>query len=121
MSPPPPIPPPNEKKLRFASFAIHVTRGLLRDQAARRKVMFVTVLVAVVMLFCGSTFLASALDPHTRPGWFIFYWLVCAWVTMTVVLLAVFDFLLVRTKGRSAKRDLAQRLSQQQHSSDNAD
>lgn len=103
--------PPNEKKLRFASFAVHATRGLVRDQNSRRKTMFVIVIVALLLLFCGATFLAPALDPRLRPGWFIFYWAVCAWVTMTAVLLAVFDLLLVRAQDRAAKRALAQKLS----------
>ena len=55
------------------------------------------------MLFCGATFLAPVLDPKTRPGWFIFYWLACAWVTVTAVLLAIFDLLLVRAQARRRK------------------
>ena len=110
--------PPNEKKLRFVSFAIHAARGLLRDQNARRTTMFCTVIVAVVMLFCGATFLAPWLDPHARPGWFIFYWLACAWVTVTVVLLAVLDLLLVRVQGRAAKRSLAQEISARSEGND---
>lgn len=104
--------PPNEKKLRFASFALHATRGLVRDQNARRRTMFVTMIVALVLLFCGATFLAPVFDPHVRPGWFIFYWTVCAWVTLTAVLLAVFDLLLVRAQGRAAKRALAEKFSE---------
>ena len=48
----------------------------------RRKTMFVIMIVALVMLFCGATFLASWLDPKIRPGWFILYWLACIWVTV---------------------------------------
>jgi len=70
----------------------------------RRKAMFCTVIVAVVMLFCGATFLAPLLDPKTRPGWFILYWLACAWVTVTVVLLAIFDLLLMRVQVRDDGR-----------------
>lgn len=103
---------PNEKKLRFASFAIHATRGLVRDQKARRQTMFVIVIVALVLLFCGATFLAPVLNPHARPGWFIFYWAVCAWVTVTAVLLAAFDLLLMRAQGRAAKRALADKFSE---------
>jgi biotin transporter BioY len=110
MTSPPDPPPPNEKKLRFASFAIHAARGLVRDQKMRRTAMFWTVLVALVMLFCGATFLAPVLDPHLRPGWFIFYWLVCAWITATALLLAIFDLLLVRVQARAEKRHLAQRM-----------
>jgi protein-S-isoprenylcysteine O-methyltransferase Ste14 len=103
-------PRPNEKKLRLVSFVTHATRGLMRDQKTRRKVMFVTVLIAVLMLFCGATVLAPLLDPRERPGWFIFYWLVCAWMTVTVVLLAIFDLLLVRMAERAAQRELTQKL-----------
>jgi hypothetical protein len=72
MTSPPSPTPPNEKKLRFVSFAAHATRGLLRDQNARRKTMFIVVIAALLLLFAGSTFLAPVLDPHLRPGWFIF-------------------------------------------------
>ena len=111
MTSPPSPTPPNEKKLRFVSFAVHATRGLLRDQNARRKTMFVIVIAALLLLFAGSTFLAPLLDPHLRPGWFIFYWLVCAWITVTAALLAVFDLLIVRARGRAEKRSLAQKIS----------
>lgn len=103
---------PKEKKLRIVSFAAHAARGLVRDQVMRRKTMFVVVLLALVLLFCGATFLAPVLDPRERPGWFIFYWLVCAWVTVTAVLLAVFDLLLVRAEARAARRGLAQKLAE---------
>jgi protein-S-isoprenylcysteine O-methyltransferase Ste14 len=105
------LPPPNEKKLRLTSFAIHAARGLLRDQNARRKTMFAAALAAVVMLFCGATFLAPVLDPHMRPGWFIFYWFVCTWVTVLVMLLAVFDLLLVRAQARAERRQLKDEFS----------
>jgi protein-S-isoprenylcysteine O-methyltransferase Ste14 len=111
MSSPPDTPPPNEKKLRFASFAIHATRGLLRDQNARRRTMFGLVCAALVLLFCGATFLAPVLDPHSRPGWFISYWFVCAWITATAALLAVFDLLLVRAQARAVKRALEEQIS----------
>jgi protein-S-isoprenylcysteine O-methyltransferase Ste14 len=110
--------PPRQRSLRIASFATHATRGLLRDQTMRRKTMFWTVIVALVMLFCGATFLAPVLDPKTRPGWFIFYWLACAWMTVTVVLLAIFDLLLVRVQARDEKRALAQRTEEARQSKD---
>ena len=110
--------PPKQRSLRIASFATHATRGLLRDQAMRRKTMFWTVIVALVMLFCGATFLAPILDPKTRPGWFTFYWLACAWVTVTVVLLAIFDLLLVRVQARDEKRALARRTEEARQSKD---
>ena len=106
-------PRPDEKKLRFGSFAIHAARGLVRDQKARRKTMFVIVLVALVLLFCGATFLAPVLNPHLRPGWFIVYWAICAWMTVTAVLLAVFDLLQVRSQARHEKRRLDRAIAEQ--------
>ncbi len=108
--PPNELPPPNEKNLRIGSFSLQAARGLVRDQHTRRMTMFVVVLVALVLLFLGSTFLAPVLDPKLRPGWFIFYWAVCAWVTVTAVLLAVFDLLLVRAAGQKERRSLAERI-----------
>jgi hypothetical protein len=102
---------PNKRNLRIASFATHATRGLLRDQTMRRKAMFWTVVVAVVMLFCGATFLAPWLDARVRPGWFMLYWLACGWFTVTVVLLAIFDLLLVRVRTRDEKRQLARKMA----------
>ncbi|HEY2800675.1 MAG TPA: hypothetical protein VGI85_08785 [Chthoniobacterales bacterium] len=118
MTLPPSPPPPNEKKLRIASFAIHAARGLVRDQSMRRKTMFTLTLVALVLLFCGATWLAPVLDPHARPGWFIFYWAVVAWITFTLVLLAVFDLLLVRAQGRKTQRSLAKELAERRPNDD---
>jgi hypothetical protein len=111
---------PDEKKLRFASFAVHATRGLVRDQQTRRMTMFVLVIVALMMLFLGASFLAPVLDPHLRPGWFIFYWAVCAWVTMTAVLLAIFDLLIVRAQARAARRTLGRGLAEPDETDDEA-
>lgn len=69
-------------------------------------------IAALLLLFCGATFLTSTLDPQTRPGWFIVYWLVCAWITFAVVLLAIFDLLLVRAEERRERRRLAEKLAE---------
>jgi protein-S-isoprenylcysteine O-methyltransferase Ste14 len=103
--------PPKQRNLRIASFATHATRGILRDEQTRRKVMFGTIFMAVVMLFCGATFLAPVLDPRIRLGWFVVYWLACAWITVTAVLLAIFDLLLVRLQARDEKRALARKIA----------
>ncbi len=103
---------PEGKPLRTFSFVIHATRGVIRDQNARRKTMFVVVLVALVLLLCGSTFLESALNPHDHPVWFILFWLICAWLALTAMLLAVFDMLMVRAAARKAERILRSQLPQ---------
>ncbi len=103
---------PDAKKLRVFSFAVHATRGLLRDQNTRRKAMFGLTLIALVMLVCGGTVLAPALDAHERPGWFVFYWVVCAWITFTIVLLALFDLLVLRREGHLRRKELTRKLSE---------
>ena len=102
---------PEPPSLRIASFATHATRGLIRHRPMRRRLMISSVMLAVVMLFLGSTFLAPLLDPKLRPGWFMFYWLACGWVTFTAVLLAIFDLLLVRVQARDEKLRLAEEMA----------
>lgn len=89
-------------------FTIHATRGLLRDQPSRRKTMAVSLVVAVVLLAAGLTVFRPWLDPHEHPWRFIFYWLACAWETVLVLLLAIFDLLLVRAQNRAARKRLAE-------------
>jgi len=97
---------PDEKSLRATSFVVHATRGLIRDQAMRRKTMFVLLIVALVLLFAGSTFLQPFINPREHPVWFILYWFVCAWLTLTAMLLALFDMLVVRAQARKAAKTL---------------
>jgi hypothetical protein len=99
-------------RLRIVSFAAHSARGLIRDQAARRWAMFITVLVSMLMLFAGSTFLEPLLAPREHPGRFIMFWLACAWFTLTAVGMALFDLLMVRAQSRAAKRELRETLKQ---------
>jgi hypothetical protein len=105
--------PSNEKPLRTLSFAVHATRGVIRDQIIRRKAMFVLLIVAMVLLFSGSTFLQNRLNPREHPICFILFWLVCAWVTVTAMLLAIFDLLMVRLEARRAERQLRENLNSQ--------
>lgn len=85
-------------------FSIHVTRGLLRDQRSRRKTMAVSLLVAVLMVVAGLTFLRPWLNPHENPWRFILFWFACAWETLLVLLLALLDLLLIRTQARAARK-----------------
>ena len=97
---------PDEKPLRTASFVIHATRGVIRDQTVRRKTMFIVILVALLWLFSGLTFLQNALNPREHLLRFAFFWLVCLWLTLTAMLLAIFDLLMVRVEARRARRML---------------
>jgi len=88
----------------MAPFAVHATRGILRDQPARRKTMAITLVIAVVLTIAGLTVLRPWLDPHEHPWRFILYWLACAWEIVLVLLLALFDLLMVRAQTRAANK-----------------
>jgi len=107
--------PAEQKPLRTASFVVHATRGVIRDQTTRRKMMFFILVVALVLLFAGSTLLHSILNPREHPGWFIFYWFVCGWLTITAMLLALLDLLVVRAQARKAQRLLRGELPERQN------
>jgi hypothetical protein len=101
---------PPEKRLRVAPFAIHATRGLLRDQKSRRRTMAVSIAVALILLATGLTVFRSWLDPHEHPWRFIFFWLACAWETVLAILLALFDVLLMRAEERAARKALREQI-----------
>jgi hypothetical protein len=99
-----------QPRLRIVSFALHATRGLIRDQSTRRWTMFVVLTTAMLLLFGGATFLQPFLSPREHPGWFIFFWVACAWLTFFALLLAVFDLLRVRMQTRHARKILRRKL-----------
>jgi hypothetical protein len=68
--------------------------------------MSVLLVVALILLFSGATFLQSALDPREHAAWFILFWLLCAWLTLTAMLMAIFDLLVARLEARKAQREL---------------
>jgi len=72
--------------------------------------MFILLLVALALLFSGTTFLKTTLNPREHPIWFILFWIVCGWLTVTALLLAVFDLLIVKLELRRAQRVLRQNL-----------
>ena len=94
------------RELKTASFAAHATRGIIRDPKTRRWAMFLVLLAALLMAVSGATLLREVLDPRERTLWFILFWLACAWLTVSALLLALFDILLTRAAGRAARRAL---------------
>ena len=100
-----------EKNLRKVSFIAHATRGVIRDQSMRRKMMSAVIVVAALMLIAGSTFLQETLNPREHAVRFILYWLACAWFTVTALLLALFDALMVRAQARAARKNLQEQFS----------
>ena len=103
--------PPQKKGLRVVPFSIQATRGLLRDQRSRRKTMAVCLLVAVIMLVAGLTVLRPWLNPQEHPWRFILYWFACAWQTLLVLLLALFDLLVIRAQARAARKAIREGFS----------
>jgi protein-S-isoprenylcysteine O-methyltransferase Ste14 len=95
-------PPPKNKNFWLVPFVVHATRGIIREQNARRWTMFSTLLVALLLLFAGSTVLQPMLGTH--PAWFILFWFVVAWLTLAAILLALFDILIVRAQAKAARK-----------------
>ena len=94
-------------------FVIQVSKGLIRAPRARRTLMFYSVLVVLLLIFAGSTFVWSTLREH--PLLFIGYWGVCAWITLLSVLLAFYDLACVRLEAKRERQRLADdHLGQQQ-------
>jgi flagellar biosynthesis/type III secretory pathway M-ring protein FliF/YscJ len=50
------------------------------------------------MLFVGTFLLWSAFAAH--PLFFAIYWLLCAWLVICVLLVAIYDLLMVMRRGR---------------------
>ena len=103
--------PPEEKQLETTSFVIHATRGVIRDRSTRRRVMLLTVALAVVFVVSGFTFLQSILDPKEHPWLVVAFWLVCIWLTLTAILLAVYELITLRLEERRAERELREQLN----------
>jgi uncharacterized membrane protein len=102
--------PSDKKPLESVSFVVHATRGLIRDQKARRKAMVFCLGLAVLMLVAGFTVFQTLLNPREHPWLVILFWIACVWLTFTAMLIAVFDLLIVRAEARRARRALRERL-----------
>lgn len=86
-----------------------LTKGILRDQKARRSMMFWIMMSALVMLFLGSWLLSDRWAKE-HPWIYIGFWAVCGWLTITGMLLALLDILALRAAQRAARRVLEKQL-----------
>lgn len=86
-----------------------LTKGIIRDQRMRRSMMFWIMMVALVMLFLGSWLLTEKWA-REHPWLYLIFWLVCAWLTLTGVLLALLDILALRAAQRAARRVLEKQM-----------
>src|SRR2546423_2607875 len=103
---------PPEKLLEVAPFAVHATRGVLRDPKARRKTMALLLAGALVLIVLGLLGAKTWLEPHEHPVRFILFWLACGWIALTALLLGLLDLLLLRTAARRARKALSDEISQ---------
>jgi len=101
---------PEKKELQPVSFVVHATRGVIRDQTTRRKAMLVLLALAVLLLSLGGTVLAPWLNPREHLFGALVFWLACIWLTLTAMLLALFDLLAVRLAAKRAKRALREQM-----------
>ena len=100
---------PPEKRLEVAPFAVHATRGVLRDPRARRKTMALLLAGALVLIALGLFGAKTWLEQHEHPVRFILFWFACGWITLTAVLLALLDLLVLRTAARQARKALREK------------
>ncbi len=101
---------PSEKPLQTASFSAHAARGLIRDPRARRVTMGVLLALAILMIVAGSTVLEQWLAQHGHLLWFVLFWAICGWLTVTALLLAVFDILMLRVQARAERKAFRENL-----------
>lgn len=72
--------------------------------------MLFLLVLALLLLISGFTFLRPALNPQDHPWRVIFFWIVCIWLTFTALVLALFDLLVLRLQARRAERALREKL-----------
>src|SRR6476620_3851018 len=99
-----------DKDLHTTSFVFDAARGVIRDQNTRRKAMLFLLVIALLLLIAGFTFLQPALNPREHPWRVIVFWVVCIWLTFTALLLALFDLLVLRLQAKRTERALREKL-----------
>ncbi len=62
--------------------------------------------LALLMIILGSTLLAPAISPREHSVGFVVYWAICGWITLTVILLALFDILVVKRDARTLRKTM---------------
>jgi len=83
------------------SFILLISKGILRDRNMRRRALFGIVLSVLFLLGLGFLVLDEWLCTH--PVLFLLYWGACLWLTVTSLLLAFYDLLLVRRDAREER------------------
>jgi hypothetical protein len=87
-----------------------LSKGILRDTKIRRNAMLWLMGAALVMLFLGSLLLSDEWA-REHPWLFFAYWAACGWLTLTGVLLALLDILVIRAAARVMQRRMEQEIA----------
>ena len=74
--------------------------------------MTLLLVVALAMVATGLFGPGSWLEPREHPTRFIFFWVSCGWITLTALLLALLDVLLLRTEARRRRKRLGDEISE---------
>ena len=85
-----------------------ISRALLQEKDARRKVMFYACIVTMVLVFGGVFLPVGALQKS--PILFICYIGVCFASTIFMLLLALYDLLAIREQHRQEMKELRKRI-----------
>ena len=67
---------------------------------------------ALILIVLGLLGAKTWLEPHEHPVRFILFWFACGWITVTALLLALLDLLLLRAQTRRIRRDLRHKISE---------
>lgn len=86
------------------SFVILICKGILRDRTMRRQALAYIISAALVLLGLGVAVLDGWLSQHVLL--FLLYWAACLWLTLTSMLLALYDMLAVRAELQKERREL---------------
>lgn len=89
-------------------FPIRIATGIARDQRQRRRTISALLAATLVLLGLGVFPLWDSFATH--PLFFAIYWLVCAWLTICVLLLAIYDLLMVIRRGREERAAARRRI-----------
>jgi hypothetical protein len=87
---------------RLVQLAVAIATGIARNQAQRRRAMFALTSAALAMLALGVTLLWNVFPQH--PLFFVIYWFACGWLTICVLLLAIYDLVMVVRAGRKERK-----------------
>lgn len=69
--------------------------------------MAILLLGALGMVALGLMALGPWLDPQVHPARFFLFWFGCGWLTLTALLLALLDLLIVRAEARRLSKTLS--------------